>query len=229
MYSNTYRSSGFTDPDTYRIVTGTVYRTEVWRWSVTCSFERRFTKESPITHLFSRMADNGSEPCSPMSADTDKPYSQVDGVTVSRKRTAVEAEQMKRKEEAHQYVIRLPLTAELPEVKKYMPHQLSGAIFCGHLVTDMDSIAGSISAAELYGGVPARASEVNAETRFCLQRWGVEAPTPIEDMLVKYPDAGVCLVDHQQTSQLNPAIKVGDILLVALLVSLIITFLYFNR
>jgi inorganic pyrophosphatase/exopolyphosphatase len=76
----------------------------------------------------------------------------------------------------------------------------------------MDSIAGAISAAELYGGYPARASEVNSETRFCLKRWGLEAPTPIEDMLESLPNAGVCLVDHQQTSQLNNAIKVGRVL-----------------
>lgn len=148
-------------------------------------------------------------PQSPMSAgEGDMQYGEVDGVKISRKRTAVEVEHAKRKEEAHEYVARLPLTSELPEVKKYMPRLLAGAIFCGHLVTDMDSIAGAIGAAELYGGMPARASEVNAETRFCLQRWGLEAPTPIEDMLVTYPDAGVCLVDHQQTSQLNKAIKV---------------------
>lgn len=32
--------------------------------------------------------------------------------------------------------------------------ELKDAIFCGHLVADLDSIAGAIGAAELYGGVP---------------------------------------------------------------------------
>ncbi len=45
--------------------------------------------------------------------------------------------------------------AELPplavQVKGYMPHALEGAIFCGHLMTDLDSIAGAIGASELYG------------------------------------------------------------------------------
>jgi len=75
----------------------------------------------------------------------------------------------------------------------------------------MDSIAGAIGAAELYGGIPSRASEINSETAFCLELWGVEKPLPIEELLVQYPKAGVCLVDHQQTSQLNKAINVERI------------------
>ena len=31
---------------------------------------------------------------------------------------------------------------ELPSVSSYIPHILGDAIFCGHLVTDLDSIAG---------------------------------------------------------------------------------------
>jgi len=77
------------------------------------------------------------------------------------------------------------------------------AVFCGHLVTDMDSIAGAIGAAELYGGLAARASEINSETAFALEYWGEPQPPPIEEVLVRYPDAGVCLVDHQQTSQVS--------------------------
>jgi manganese-dependent inorganic pyrophosphatase len=92
-----------------------------------------------------------------------------------------------------------------------MPPFLADAIFVGHLVTDMDSIAGSIGAAELYGGVPARASNVNSETEFCLKYWGVQAPEPIEEVLVNKPNAGVCLVDHQQMSQLNKSIDVDRI------------------
>ena len=44
--------------------------------------------------------------------------------------------------------------------KVYVPSALNGAIFCGHLVTDMDSIAGAIGAADLYQGTASRASEV---------------------------------------------------------------------
>jgi manganese-dependent inorganic pyrophosphatase len=93
----------------------------------------------------------------------------------------------------------------------YFPSLLKGALFCGHLVTDMDSIAGALGAADLYGGVACRASEVNSETAFCLEHWGVAKPPPIEELLESQPDAGVCLVDHQQTSQLNPAIPLKRI------------------
>jgi inorganic pyrophosphatase/exopolyphosphatase len=129
-------------------------------------------------------------------------------VKMTVKKTTVEREADKRREKAHEYVSHLP--AEF-SVKEYMPSQLSGAIFCGHLVTDLDSIAGAIGAAELYGGVPARASEINSETAFALQHWGVEQPRPIEELLVELPEAGVCLVDHQQTSQLNGSIEVQRI------------------
>ncbi len=147
-----------------------------------------------------------------MSLTEEKEYMEVDGVKISRKRTIIEKDTEKRKEAAHEYVTHLPATSELPEVKKYMPRFLNGAIFCGHLVTDMDSIAGSIGAAELYGGYAARASEINSETKHCLEHWGADIPPPIEELLVTYPDAGVCLVDHQQTSQLNKAINVSQLM-----------------
>jgi manganese-dependent inorganic pyrophosphatase len=102
--------------------------------------------------------------------------------------------------------ISLPEQPSLPEVSTYIPFMLSDSIFCGHLVTDLDSIAGAIGAAELYGGIPARASQVNSETQFALDYWGVSKPEPIEEMVVSLPGAGICLVDHQQMSQVNPAI-----------------------
>ena len=91
--------------------------------------------------------------------------------------------------------------------------QISGAVFCGHLVADMDSIAGAIGAATLYGGIPARASEINGETEFALQYWGVSLDKikPIEEILAEKPDSKVCLVDFQQTTQLSPAIKMDQI------------------
>lgn len=67
-------------------------------------------------------------------------------------------------------------------------------------------LAGAIGAAELYGGVSARASEVNSETQFALDYWGIPKPLPIEELVVSQPGAGICLVDHQQMSQVNPAI-----------------------
>lgn len=104
------------------------------------------------------------------------------------------------------YFIRMPEQPAVPQVSTFIPFILSDAIFCGHLVTDLDSIAGAIGAAELYGGVPARASEVNSETQFALNYWGVPTPLPIEELVQTQPGAGICLVDHQQMSQVNKAI-----------------------
>lgn len=147
-----------------------------------------------------------------LSAEDLKQYTTTDGEVVARKRTTVERESSKRRAAATEVVSHMP-AVELPSVEAYIPQTLSGAIFCGHLVTDLDSIAGAIGAAELYGGIPARASEVNSETAFALKHWGVEKPRPIEELLVENPTAGVCLVDHQQTSQLNPAIDVSSMAL----------------
>lgn len=135
---------------------------------------------------------------------------QTYGVQVEYQPTTVEIEVEKHHVQAHDVVTHLP-EVSLPTIQAYIPQALAGALFCGHLVTDLDSIAGAIGASELYGGIPARASEVNSETAFALQYWGAEKPAPIEELLVKYPEASVCLVDHQQTSQLNKSIDVNRI------------------
>jgi inorganic pyrophosphatase/exopolyphosphatase len=70
----------------------------------------------------------------------------------------------------------------------------------------LDSVVGAISAAALYGGHAALASDINSETEFALKQWGVEMPPRIEDVISSHPDSKICLVDHQQTSQMNPAI-----------------------
>lgn len=102
-------------------------------------------------------------------------------------------------------------TSEIPEVELYLPDVLKGAYFVGHLVTDLDSVAGAIGAAALYGGFAALASDVNSETQFALDYWGVETPPRIEDILAENPNVEICLVDHQQTSQMNPAINTDKI------------------
>jgi manganese-dependent inorganic pyrophosphatase len=100
---------------------------------------------------------------------------------------------------------------DVPAMKLFVPQIIEAAVFCGHVVTDLDSVAGSIGAAALYGGIAATASEINSETEFALQRFGCEVPRRIEDILAEDPDAKVCLVDHQQTSQMNPAIPAKNV------------------
>lgn len=142
-----------------------------------------------------------------MDSSEEKQYTEAEGVIVSRRSTTVERESNKRRATATEVVSHLPaISEELPPVQAYVPQTLSKAIFCGHLVTDLDSIAGAIGAAELYGGIAARASEVNPETAFALNLWGVETPRPIEELMIEDLTAGICLVDHQQMSQLHPAI-----------------------
>lgn len=136
--------------------------------------------------------------------------SQKDQENIFHFQTVVGHEVKKRYTSVNELLSKVPLKYEA-EVSAYMPTHLHNAIFCGHLVTDLDSIAGSIGAAELYGGIAARASEINSETAFALKYFNVEQPRPIEELLIEYPKAGICLVDHQQTSQINKSIDVDRI------------------
>jgi hypothetical protein len=85
--------------------------------------------------------------------------------------TTLEREVLARHDAAEALIVGLS-NGEHDPTKVYMPSMLEGALFCGHLVTDMDSIAGAIGAADLYGGTACRASEViealNKQTIFFL-------------------------------------------------------------
>eukprot|EP00960_Hanusia_phi_P075148 768379-Hanusia_phi.AAC.5 len=83
------------------------------------------------------------------------------------------------------------------------------AICVGHLSPDLDSVAASIAACELYGGTPAAVGPLNSETRFALRHWGATAPSTLEDLQQKQGEgAGMkyLLIDFQQTTQLHPSI-----------------------
>jgi len=126
---------------------------------------------------------------------------------ISRNRTHVETAVLEREEAAYEIVDALPEEPSVLKIDIFLPENLKDAVFVGHLVTDLDSVGGAIGAASLYGGIAARASEINSETAFALERWGVDVPPRIEDVLEENPNANICLVDHQQTSQMNPAIN----------------------
>lgn len=93
---------------------------------------------------------------------------------------------------------------------EYKP-DIENPIFCGHLMADLDSIAGAIGAAILLEGTPARASPINAETKFALEYWNCQEPDYVEDLINQDPDRKVCLVDFQQRSQLHEAIQESQI------------------
>ena len=148
-----------------------------------------------------------------------KIYAEDSGLIV-RRRTEVEKQVLSHEKQADEIVHSLPSLEEqeaeatkphVPHIDLFLPDVLKNAIFVGHLVTDLDSVAGAIGAAALYGGTPALASKINSETTFAFQEWGVPMPQYIEDLLEVNPKADVCLVDHQQTSQLNPCIPVENI------------------
>jgi len=134
---------------------------------------------------------------------------------IVRKRTEVENVVLEQEEAAGRVVGLLPAEDDdreaLPDVDMFLPKQLQGALFVGHLVTDLDSVGGAIGAAELYGGTAVLASEINSETEFALEKWGVEKPRTVEEVLKENPDADICLVDHQQTSQMNPNINMDNV------------------
>lgn len=143
-----------------------------------------------------------------LAAGVGKQYNE----TSIRKLTEVEEQALSHEPIAERIVEALPKDAsQIPTVDLFLPESLRGCLFVGHLVTDLDSVAGAIGAAALYGGTPTLASDINSETAFALEYWKVERPKPIEDVLQEQPNASICLVDHQQTSQLNPSIPIDQI------------------
>jgi inorganic pyrophosphatase/exopolyphosphatase len=83
----------------------------------------------------------------------------------------------------------------------HLPKQLFGCIFVGHKATDLDSIASAIGAAELFQGVPARASEINNETTHALRIWNIDIPQPYLDVTQSHSSRMTCIVDHNQKVQ----------------------------
>ena len=166
---------------------------------------------SASTHEPNKHHAGAAEALRLKAGNDGKKYNE-DGIV--RKRTEVEKQVIEHEQQADEIVHSLPTTTEassLPHIDLFLPDVLKNAVFVGHVVTDLDSVAGAIGAAELYGGTAALASKINSETMFAFQEWGVPMPMYIEDVLEKDPKADVCLVDHQQTSQLNEVIPVENI------------------
>jgi inorganic pyrophosphatase/exopolyphosphatase len=86
--------------------------------------------------------------------------------------------------------------------------RLAQAVFVGHINTDMDSVAGAIGAAALFGGTPAiseAADSLNGEILFALKNCGIETPT-VFDELENSATCDVVLVDHTEEKQMVPSI-----------------------
>lgn len=86
---------------------------------------------------------------------------------------------------------------------------MSSIIVIGHKNPDTDSIVSAIAGAEYLekalgrDAKAYRAGVLNNETKFILEKWGVEAP---EELNSSVQVESVCLVDHNESSQLADGI-----------------------
>ena len=86
-------------------------------------------------------------------------------------------------------------------------NQTDNLVWLGHLSPDSDTIGSAIGAAELFGGEPRRAGELNKETQFAVDYCGVAVPKMIE----KVDGQKVGLVDFNQKTQLHKDVDNSDI------------------
>ena len=90
-----------------------------------------------------------------------------------------------------------------------MRSRLSKAVFVGHINTDLDSVAGAMGAAALFGGTAALAEpldKLNGEIVFALKNCGLEPPRYFEELL-NADTCDICLVDHTEEKQMVPSIR----------------------
>ena len=100
-----------------------------------------------------------------------------------------------------------------PKIDTFALELPVGTVFVGHVNTDLDSIASSIGAAFLFQGIACSASKkLNTETSFALKYWNYGN----DKQPVFFPDgtfdkSKVCLMDHNQESQMAPTLDVSSI------------------
>lgn len=76
-----------------------------------------------------------------------KQYDTAEGVgNIVRRRTEVEEQVIAKEQEAELIVDSLPKESSIPKVALFLPEILKDSLFVGHLVTDLDSVAGAIGA-----------------------------------------------------------------------------------
>lgn len=91
---------------------------------------------------------------------------------------------------------------------------MNKVIVIGHKNPDTDSIVSAIAGAEYLEKVLGknakayRAGVLNNETKFILEKWGVEIP---EEMNSSVEAESICLVDHNEVSQLAEGIDQGNV------------------
>eukprot|EP01097_Dermamoeba_algensis_P004589 TRINITY_DN2976_c0_g1_i1.p1 TRINITY_DN2976_c0_g1~~TRINITY_DN2976_c0_g1_i1.p1 ORF type:complete len:461 (+),score=99.65 TRINITY_DN2976_c0_g1_i1:52-1434(+) len=109
-------------------------------------------------------------------------------------------------EQGHAFFLELS-EAEDKKLLSFKRAYLKAATWVGHTNTDMDSIASAIGAAHLFEGTAARASEkLNGEVTFVLNHFQVEAPPLFKSLTTDWKKK-VCLVDHNQTTQMAEGVE----------------------
>jgi len=103
---------------------------------------------------------------------------------------------------------------EVTSVSSYDDHihaYLKDLIFVGHINTDLDSVAGAIGGAALFGGVPAISeSNLNGEILFALKECNLETPQLFDEIIGAKPGEGakkICLVDHTEVKQMTKILR----------------------
>jgi manganese-dependent inorganic pyrophosphatase len=86
-------------------------------------------------------------------------------------------------------------------------NETDNLVWLGHLSPDSDTIGSAIGAAELFGGEPRRAGELNKETAFVVDYCGVEVPK----MISKVEGQKIGIVDFNQKTQLHKDVDNSDI------------------
>lgn len=125
--------------------------------------------------------------------------------------TAIKSNETK---QSHQYdMARLERHAEdnqfggLSAYEDELRSRLSKAVFVGHINTDLDSVAGAMGAAALFGGTAALAEpleKLNGEIVFALKNCGLEPPKFFDEF---ESDCPVCLVDHTEEKQMVASLR----------------------
>lgn len=86
-------------------------------------------------------------------------------------------------------------------------NETDNLVWLGHLSPDSDTIGSAIAAAELFGGEPRRAGELNKETAFVMDYCGAELPK----MISVVAGQKIGIVDFNQKTQLHKCVDMNDI------------------
>uniref|UniRef100_A0A7S4LJI6 inorganic diphosphatase n=1 Tax=Eutreptiella gymnastica TaxID=73025 RepID=A0A7S4LJI6_9EUGL len=101
----------------------------------------------------------------------------------------------------------------------FVTPELRGCIFVGHTATDLDSIAGAIGAAALFGGIAAKSeAELNGEITYALREVAQMDEPPLYDDIPgaskpEVDESGaekwhwICLVDHNEEKQMVESLR----------------------